>query len=106
MLISLTRPSLSSKAEKHTNRAAFDEKLTREHVLLNAGSLPFSLTGEERWCEDDVPHPALAVDLCVETARDVAWHTAGQSIQDDGCWIDGAMAVHIEHSQQCHEDYR
>lgn len=32
----------------HTNRTAFDEKLTREHVLLNAGSLPFSLTGEER----------------------------------------------------------
>ena len=62
------------------------------------------LTGEERRGEDDVPHPALAVDLCVEAARHVARHAAGQRVQDDGCRVDGAVAVHVEHSQQSHED--
>lgn len=62
------------------------------------------LTREETWGEDDVPHPVMAIDLCVKAARDVPWHTAGQSIQDDSCWVDGTVAVHIEHSQQCHDD--
>ncbi len=62
------------------------------------------LTGEERRGEDDVPHPALAVDLRVEAARHVARHAAGQSVQDDGCRVDGAVAVHIEHPQQRHDN--
>lgn len=57
------------------------------------------LTREERRGEDDVPHPALAVDLCVEAARDVTRHTAGQSVQDDGCRVDGTVAMHVEHSK-------
>lgn len=62
------------------------------------------LTGEERRGEDDVPHPALAVDLRIEAAGHEARHTAGQSVQDDSCRVDGAVAVHVEHSQQCHDD--
>lgn len=68
--------------------------------------LLIQLTREKRWSEYNIPHPALAVDLCVEAARDVAWDTAGQSVQDDSCWVDGTMAVHIERSQQCHYDDR
>lgn len=63
------------------------------------------LTGEERRGEDDVPHPALATDLCVEAARHVAGHAASQGVQDYGCRVDCAVAVHVEHSQQCHDDY-
>lgn len=66
--------------------------------------LLIALTGEERRGEDDVPHPALAVDLCVEAAGHVAWHTAGQRVQDDGGRVDGTMAMHIEHPQQRHQD--
>lgn len=65
---------------------------------------PFSLTREEGRGEDDVPHPALAVNLRVETARDVAGHAAGQSVQDNSCRVDGAMAMHVKHSQQRHDN--
>lgn len=67
-------------------------------------TLRVGLTGEERRGEDDVPHPALAVDLRVEAARHIARHAAGQSVQDDGCRVDGTVAVHIEHPQQRHND--
>lgn len=62
------------------------------------------LTRKERWGEDDVPHPALAVDLRVEAAGYISWHTAGQSVQHDGSRVDGAVVVHVEHSQQRHDD--
>lgn len=62
------------------------------------------LTGEERRGEDDVPHPALAVDLRVEAAGHVARHAAGQGVQHDGRRVDGAVAVHVKHSQQRHDD--
>lgn len=74
------------------------------NVWSDPKPLLIGLTGEERRGEDDVPHPALAVDLCVEAAWHVAWHTAGQSVQDDSRGVDGTVAVHIEHSQQCHDD--
>lgn len=61
-------------------------------------------TGEERRGQDDVPRPALAVDLRVEAAGDVTRHAAGQSVQDDGRRVDGAVAVHVEHPQQRHDD--
>jgi len=63
-----------------------------------------SLTWEQRRREDDVPHPALAVDLCVEAARDVARHAAGQRVQDDSCRVDGTVAVYVEHAKQRHDD--
>lgn len=62
------------------------------------------LTRKERRGEDDVPHPALTVDLRVETAGHVSRHAAGQSVQDDGGGVDGAVVVHVEHSEQRHED--
>lgn len=66
--------------------------------------LPSRLTGKERRGQDDVPHPTLAVDLRVEAARDVARHAAGQSVQNDGGGVNGAVVVRVEHSQERHDD--
>ena len=67
---------------------------------------PPRLTGEQAGGEDDVPDPALAVDLRVEAAGDVARHAAGQGVQHDGGGVDGAVAVHVEHPQQRHDNNR
>lgn len=62
------------------------------------------LTREEWGGENNVPHPSLAIDLCVKAAGDISWHAACQSIEDNCCWVDGTVTMYIEHSQQRHDN--
>lgn len=61
-------------------------------------------TWEQAGGENDVPDPALAVDLRVEAAGAVTRYAARQGIQHDGGRVDGTMAMDIKHAEQRHDD--
>lgn len=63
-----------------------------------------NLTGEEGGGENDVPNPALTMDLGVEATGAVSRNTASQRIQYNCCRIYGSMVMHIKHPEQCHDD--